>query len=99
MIIRTKPWNVVEHLDSDDAIIAYLEAAFEDGDTSVIAAAIGDVARAKGMSDVAQDAGLSRESLYKSLSTGGNPAFGTVMKVLRVLGIELTVKPHMRDVA
>ncbi|MCG2808255.1 MAG: putative addiction module antidote protein [Coriobacteriia bacterium] len=70
-------------------MVAYLEAALEEDDPRVVAAALGDIARAKGMSQVARDAGLGRESLYKALSPGGNPEFGTVMKVVRALGLSL----------
>jgi probable addiction module antidote protein len=69
--------------------MAYIEAALEDGDAAVIAAALGDVARARGMSDVARKAGLGRESLYKALSPGGNPEFSTVLRVLKALGLRL----------
>lgn len=87
-------WDAAKHLDSEEMILAYLAQVLEDGDPALVAAAIGDVARARGMSDVASAAGLSRESLYKALSSDGNPAFATVMKVLRALDIDLTVKPH-----
>lgn len=95
MGLDTKPWDAADHLDSEEMILAYLEAAVEDGDPALIAAAIGDVARAKGMTEVAVAAGLSRESLYKSLSADGNPSFGTVLKVLRALGIDLSFKRHV----
>jgi len=68
---------------------AYLEAALEDGDPVVVAAALGDIARASGMSAIAREAGLGRESLYKALSPGGNPEFATVLKVVRALGLRL----------
>ena len=68
-----------------------MEAVFEDGDPKLVAAALGDVARAKGMSQIAQTAGLGRESLYKALSTEGNPEFATVLKVMRALGLKLKV--------
>lgn len=92
MALKTRAWDVAEHLDGPDAIAAYLEAAFEDGDTQVIAAAIGDVARARGMTSLSEQTGLSRESLYRALSEDGNPAFGTVVKVLQALGVRLEVK-------
>ena len=66
-----------------------LEAAFEDGDPALIAAALGDIARAKGMSQIARETGLGRESLYKALSPDGNPEFSTVLKVVRALGLRL----------
>jgi probable addiction module antidote protein len=95
MTIETKKWDIVDHLDSDEKIALFLEAVFEDGDPAVIAAAIGDVARARGMSQVAKDAGLSRENLYRALSEGGNPEFATVLKVIRAIGYDLTVVPHI----
>ena len=85
----TRPWDAADHLESDEDVVAYLEAAFEDGDPALIAAALGDVARAKGMTKIAADAGLGRESLYKALSPTGNPEFATVLKVLRALGLGL----------
>ena len=67
----------------------YLEACFAEGDPALVAAALGDIARAHGMSQVARDAGMSRESLFRSLSGEGNPAFATIMKVIKALGIQL----------
>src|SRR3981189_388225 len=87
----TIPWDSVDYLKTDQDIAHYLDAVFDDGDPALIAAALGDVARAKGMSQVAQDAGLGRESLYKALSPEGNPEFGTVLKVVRALGLKLKV--------
>ena len=94
MTVETRKWDIVEHLDSDEKIALFLEAVFEDGDPAVIAAAIGDVARARGMSQVAKDAGLSRENLYRSLSEGGNPELATILKVIRAIGYDMTVVPH-----
>ena len=88
---KTIPWDSVDYLKSDQDIAHYLDAVFEDGDPALITAALGDVARAKGMSQVAQEAGLGRESLYKALSPEGNPEFGTVLKVIRALGLKLKV--------
>ncbi len=85
----TTPWDPAEHFDSEDDMVAYLEVALADGDPALIAAALGDIARAKGMTQVARDAGLGRESLYKALAPGGNPAFATIMKVIAVLGLRL----------
>lgn len=70
-------------------LAAYLEAALEEGDASLIAAALGDIARAKGMTQIARETGLGRESLYKALSPDGNPEFSTIMKVINVLGLKL----------
>jgi probable addiction module antidote protein len=89
--IKTIPWDPAASLKSDADIAHYLEAVFEDGDPALVAAALGDVARAKGMSQIAQAAGLGRESLYKALSRDGNPEFATVLKVMRALGLKLKV--------
>jgi probable addiction module antidote protein len=93
MALKTHPWDVSEHLESPQAIAAYLEAAFEDGDPQMIAAALGDVARARGMTELARETGLSRESLYRALSSEGHPEFSTVLKVLNAFGIRLEAKP------
>ena len=85
----TQPWDAADHLKTEEDMVAYLDAALEEFDLGLIAAALGDIARAKGMTNVAADAGLGRESLYKSLSVEGNPAFDTVLKVTRALGIRL----------
>jgi probable addiction module antidote protein len=90
---RTRAWDPAEHLDTPEGIAAYLEAALEDGDPKLIAAALGDIARARGMSQLARDTGLARESLYRALSPDGNPAFGTVLKVLRTFGVRLEARP------
>jgi len=93
---RTRPWDAADHLESDEDIVAYLEAAFDDGDPALIAAALGDIARARGMTKVAADAGLGRESLYKALSPNGNPEFATVLKVVQALGLGLRVSAIRR---
>ncbi len=87
--IKTRPWDVAEHLKTEEDMAAYLEAALEDGDPALIAAALGDIARAKGMGQIARETGLGRESLYKALSPEGNPEFSTVLKVVRALGLRL----------
>jgi probable addiction module antidote protein len=97
MTIETKKWDVVEHLDSDEKIALFLEAVFEEGDPALISAAIGEVARARGMSQVAKEAGLSRENLYRALSEGGNPEFATILKVMRAIGYDLTIVPHAAE--
>ncbi len=88
---RTTPYDVAEHLRTPEEMAAYLDAWLEEApdDVSGIAKALGDIARAKGMSQVAKDAGLSRESLYRALSAEGNPSFATVLKVARALGVKL----------
>lgn len=88
---KTIPWDSAEYLKTDEDIAEYLEAVFEDGDPALVAAALGDIARAKGMTQIAQAAGLGRESLYKALSPEGNPEFATVLKVIRALGLKLKV--------
>jgi probable addiction module antidote protein len=88
---KTIPWDSAEYLKTDKDIAAYLEAVFEDGDPALISHALGVIARAKGMSQIAQAAGLGRESLYKALSPEGNPEFATVLKVMRALGLKLKV--------
>lgn len=89
---RTRPWDAAEYLESEEDMAAYLEAALEEGDASLVAAALGDIARAKGMSRIAEETGLGRESLYKALSAEGNPEFATVLKVVRSLGLRLHAK-------
>jgi probable addiction module antidote protein len=86
---RTKRWDAAEHLKSDADMAAYLEAALEQGDPALVAAALGDIARAKGMSGIARETGLGRESLYKALSAEGNPEFSTILKVVKALGLRL----------
>ena len=95
----TKPWDVIEHLQSEEDMVAYSEAALEEGDAGLIAAALGDIARAKGMSQVARDTGLGRESLYKTLSPTGNPEFATVLKVMGALGLQLHAGLSVSNVA
>jgi len=89
----TTPWDPADHLKSEEDMAAYLEAALEEGDPALVAAALGDIARAKGMTQVARDAGLGRESLYKALSPAGNPEFATILKVVSALGLRLHASP------
>jgi len=86
---KTVAWDAAEHLGTEEDMAAYLEAALEDGDPALVAAALGDIARAKGMTQIAREAGLGRESLYKALSPEGNPELATVLKVVRALGLRL----------
>lgn len=91
MAIETTKWDSAELLTTSEAIAAYIEAAFEDGDAAVITHALGVVARAEGMSEVARQTGLTRASLYKALSADGHPEFATVLKVVQALGLRMTV--------
>jgi probable addiction module antidote protein len=88
---KTMPYDVAEQLRTPEEMAAYLDAWFEEApeDAAGIARALGDLARARGMTRVAHDAGLSRESLYKALSENGNPSFATILKVARALGVRL----------
>lgn len=89
MAIETQPFDSAAVLDTPEAIEAYLEDAFESSDARVISHALGVVARAKGMSQLAIETGLTRASLYKALSTDGNPEFSTILKVSQALGFRL----------
>lgn len=89
----TVAWDPAEHLETEADMALYLEAALEEGDPALIAAALGDIARAKGMTQLARDTGLGRESLYKALSASGNPEFATIMKVVTALGLRLHATP------
>ncbi len=87
--LKTTKWDVVDYLKTDEDMVDYLEAAMEDGNPVVIATAIGNIARAKGMTQIARKAGIGRVSLYKALSPEGNPEFATVLKVVKALGLRL----------
>ena len=87
--MKTRPFDITEYLDSDEAIAEYLNQVLEEGDTDELVAAIGHVAKAKGMSQIAQASGLGRESLYKVFSKGSKPRFDTVMKVMSAIGVKL----------
>lgn len=84
-------YDSADYLKTPQDIAAYLEAAFEDGDPALITHALGVVARAEGMTEVARQAGLTRASLYKALSADGHPEFATVLKVVQALGLKMTV--------
>jgi probable addiction module antidote protein len=93
MPTKTRPFDPATHLESEDAIAAYLMEALDSNDPGFIANAIGVVARARGMTQVAREAGLSRESLYRTLGKDGNPELSTLLRVLGVLGLRLSVRP------
>ncbi len=90
-------WDPAENLNTDEDIAAYLTAALEEGDAKLVAAALGDIARAKGMSKVARDSGLAREALYRALSEEGNPALDTVMRVSKALGFKFVAAPEHNE--
>jgi probable addiction module antidote protein len=90
---KTLPYDTAEHLDTPEEIAAYLEEALETGDAAFVAEALGIVARARGMTQIARDADLSRESLYKSLRTNGNPELATVLRVLQALQLKVSISP------
>ena len=87
--LKTTKWDVVDYLKTDEDMAEYLEAAMEDGHPAIISAALGNIARAKGMTKIAQKAGMGRVSLYKALSPDGNPEFATILKVVHALGLRL----------
>jgi probable addiction module antidote protein len=87
--ITTTLWDSSEYLETTEDMASYLETAFEDGDPALISAVLGDIARAKGMAEIAEKTGLSRNSLYKSLSPEGHPEFATVLKVINALDLQL----------
>lgn len=95
----TSKFDIAEHLRTPEEMAAYLEACMEEapGDATFIARALGNITRAKGMTDVARDAGVSRESLYKALSGERVPSFDTILKVLGALGLKLHAVPTLRD--
>jgi len=93
MAVTLSRWDASEYLDSTEMIQAYINEALADSDPRVLQAALGDIAKAKGMSEIAKQAGVGRESLYKSLSMTGNPSWQTISKVLRSLGYKLELTP------
>lgn len=99
MTTATKPFDSAEYLQTDEDIAAYLEAAFEDGDPALVAHALGVIARARGMSQLARKTGLGRQSLYVALSEGGNPTLANFMAITKALGLVVRVEPVQRDAA
>ncbi|MDI6027740.1 putative addiction module antidote protein [Corticibacterium sp. UT-5YL-CI-8] len=92
MTIETTKWDSAEYLKAEEDILAYLEAAFEDGDPALIKHALKVIARARGMTAIAKDAGVTREALYKALSEKGDPKLSTLLGVMRALGLSLAAK-------
>jgi probable addiction module antidote protein len=93
--IRLRKWDSAEHLKTDEDCQAYLDACIAEAgdDAAFIAKALGTIARARGMTQLARDTGLGRENLYKALSGEGNPSFGTILKVVHAMGMELSLRP------
>jgi probable addiction module antidote protein len=89
---KTTVWDMAEHINTKEDVIGILEAALEENDTEFLFSVIGDIARSKGMAQIAKELNLARESLYRSLSQDGNPSFNTVVKVLDNLGFQLSVR-------
>lgn len=98
-MIETGPWDTAEQLDTPEEIAAYLEAAFEEGDPAFFTHALGIVARAKGMSKIAEEAGVTREALYKALSSNGDPRLSTLLGVIKALGLRLAITTAHTEVA
>ncbi|MDR0444342.1 MAG: putative addiction module antidote protein [Treponema sp.] len=91
MNLQLKKWDVTEHMDNEEYISEYLRSAFESGDISEITRALGDVARARNMTDLAEKMGISRQGLYKTLSENGNPEFATIQKLITALGLQMSI--------
>lgn len=87
--MKLTKFDVVDYLDSEEAIAAYLSAVMEENDPDLLVAALGDIARARGMAKLAEDAGLNRESLYKALRPGAKPRFDTVLRIMKALNIKI----------
>jgi len=93
MAAELQTYDVAEHLDSEEEMFLYLEAAFEDGDPAVIKNALSNIARARGMTEIARSAGITRGGLYRALSDEGNPTLDTILKILGALGFRAAVRP------
>jgi probable addiction module antidote protein/putative addiction module killer protein len=94
MAIETKPFDAAEYLETEEDIVGYLKEVFEEGDPALIASALGTVARARGISSIAKETGLTRETLYRALSPEGNPTLSTLAAVTKALGFRLSVEPR-----
>ena len=95
-IADLKTFDVADYLDSEEKIAEYLTVVLEDNDPALLAAALGDVARARGMTQLARDTGLALEALYRSLCASGNPSYATIVKVMQALGLKLVPQPLTR---
>lgn len=90
-MVKLSKWDAAEYLETEEDMAAYLNAALEDGDPSVVSSAIGTIARAKGMTQLSRETGITRDGLYKAFSETGNPSFATVTKVLKALGLKVEI--------
>ncbi|PPK73412.1 putative addiction module antidote protein [Methylobacter tundripaludum] len=99
MTLKLNKWDILDHLKTEEDMTLYLEACFEEAgdDPAFIAKALGDIAKARSMTQLAKDTGLGRESLYKALSGEGNPSFGTILKVIKALGLKLHVQAAVKE--
>jgi probable addiction module antidote protein len=95
-MVRLTPFDAADYLGDDETIAHYLTAALEDDDPNMLLMAIRNVARARGMAQLAKDAGLGRESLYKALAPGAKPRYDTVLKVVKALGVQLHAEPEAK---
>jgi len=93
MTLETLPFDSAQYLETDEDIAVYLQAVLEENDPALFAHALGQVARAKGMTQLARETGLAREALYRALSADGNPELATVMKVMKALSLHLSAEP------
>lgn len=91
--MKLTEWDMADYINDEEDVLIYLQTAFEEGDTADIISVLGAIARSKGMAELAKRTGVGRESLYKSLSKTGNPSFSTILKILKNIGLCLTVKP------
>lgn len=93
MVEKFNRYDAADYLETEEDIRLYLEACQEEGDPALVAAALGDIARARNMTQLAEEAGMTRAGLYKALSAEGNPSFATVSKVAKALGLKITIHP------
>ncbi len=97
-MIELKEFDAAQFLDNEEVMSDYLNVALEDGDPTMVSAALGDIARAKGMTQLSRETGVSRDGLYKALSPTGNPSFSTVQSVIGALGLKIVAKPAQKAV-
>ena len=93
MALKTTKWDAADHLETPEDIAMYLSVALEEDDPALLSAALGDIARSKGMAALSQETGLTKPGLYKALSENGDPRLSTLMKVTKSLGFQLSIKP------